>query len=76
MKKDAGATRDALVSIFARFDKNKDGAIDEDEFGEVLESLGWNSPAEVRSLEFAAIDGNSDGLVEFSEFSEWWLDRN
>jgi calmodulin len=76
MKKDAAATRNELVRVFARFDRNDDGAIDEDEFGEMLASLGWDSAAEVRSLEFAAIDGNSDGLVEFSEFSEWWLDRN
>jgi Ca2+-binding EF-hand superfamily protein len=76
MKNDGAATRDALVRVFARFDKNEDGAIDEEEFAEMLESLGWHSPVEVRSLEFAAIDGNSDGLVEFPEFSEWWLDRN
>lgn len=67
---------DGLLRIFERFDKDGDGSIDEREFGDVLDALSWDSPAEVRSLEFAVIDDNSDGQVEFQEFAEWWLDRN
>ncbi len=69
-------SRDGLLRIFERFDQDGDGSIDEGEFGELLDMLGWDSPAEVRSLEFAVIDENSDGEVEFQEFAEWWLDRN
>jgi Ca2+-binding EF-hand superfamily protein len=76
MDKDQGVSRDGLLRIFERFDKDGDGSIDEGEFGEVLDALGWDSPPEVRSLEFAVIDENSDGEVEFQEFAEWWLDRN
>lgn len=67
---------DSLLRVFERFDANKDGLIDEGEFGRILDRLGWDSPVEMRSLEFAAIDCNSDGLVEFQEFADWWLDQN
>jgi len=68
--------QDRLRRIFERFDTNRDGRIGEQEFGAILDRLGWDSPPEVRSLEFAAIDSNSDGLVEFQEFADWWLDQN
>ncbi len=67
---------DELFRLFERFDTNGDGLIDEAEFGEILASLGWDSPVELRSLEFAAIDSNADGLLEFQEFADWWLDQN
>ena len=66
---------DGLRRVFERFDSNGDGLIDETEFGHLLAGLGWHSEEEVRSLEFAAIDQNSDGLVEFAEFVDWWQDR-
>ena len=67
---------DRLQQVFDRFDENGDGRIDEAEFGAILEHLRWDSSAEVRSLEFAAIDGNADGLVEYDEFARWWMDQN
>lgn len=67
---------DKLLRLFERFDVNRDGLIDEHEFSNILDRLGWTSPEEVRSLEFAAIDSDSDGLVEFQEFADWWLDQN
>jgi calcium-binding protein CML len=65
-----------LQRVFQRFDRNGDGRIDESEFDAILDHLRWDSPAEIRSLEFAAIDGNGDGLVELEEFARWWLDQN
>lgn len=76
MEKAGTGAGDNLSQLFESFDTNKDGLIDEEEFGAIMEKLGWHSPAEVRSLEFAAIDSNSDGLVEFQEFAKWWLDRD
>lgn len=76
MDKEQGVSRDGLLRIFERFDKDGDGSIDEREFGEILDALGWDSPPEVRSLEFAVIDENADGQVGFREFAEWWLDGN
>lgn len=76
MKQDGREPNVDLYLLFKRFDTNEDGLIDEKEFGEILESLGWDSPPELRSLEFAAIDGDDDGLLEFQEFAAWWLDQN
>ncbi len=75
MEKTDTTSSDRVLDLFQRFDANGDGFIDEDEFGEILKSLGWDSSAEVRSLEFALIDQNSDGLVDFQEFADWWRDQ-
>ena len=63
-----------LLRLFASFDADGDGLVDEDEFRKILHKLGGNSSDEVLSLEFAAIDTNSDGMVGFQEFKDWWLD--
>lgn len=67
--------RDHLVRLFKRFDIDGNGLIDEQEFGNMLEALGWDSPVEMRSLEFAAIDSDADGFVRLQEFADWWLDE-
>ena len=66
--------RDALLRLFTRFDTDGDGLVDESEFRQILQTLGGDSSDEVLSLEFAVIDTNSDGMVEFQECIEWWLD--
>ncbi len=76
MKKSGAGQDDTLSRLFASMDTNKDGLLNEKEFSQILELLGWDSPAELRSLEFAAVDVNGDGLVEFEEFADWWLDQN
>jgi Ca2+-binding EF-hand superfamily protein len=63
-----------LRRLFARFDADRDGLIDEQEFREILETLGDAPSNEVLSLNFAAIDSNSDGMVNFHELMRWWLD--
>ena len=75
MEKEKTEANERLLRLFKSFDMDRDGSIDEAEFGEMLERLGWDSPVETRSLEFAAIDLNSDSLVEFQEFADWWLDQ-
>lgn len=76
MEQDGNGPNVELYVLFKRFDTNKDGLIDETEFGQILEELGWDSPPELRSLEFAAIDPDGDGLLEFQDFADWWLDQN
>ena len=76
MEKEKAEQNERLLRVFRSFDTNNDGLIDEEEFGQMLESLGWDSPLETRSLEFAAIDRDSDGLVKVQEFADWWLDRD
>jgi Ca2+-binding EF-hand superfamily protein len=63
-----------LLRLFARFDADKDGLIDEQEFREILRTLGDDPSNEVLSLNFAAIDSDSDGMVNFRELMRWWLD--
>ncbi|MFK7830197.1 MAG: EF-hand domain-containing protein [Congregibacter sp.] len=65
-----------IMKLFEHFDANDDGRIDESEFAAILSVLGWDSPRATQSLEFAAIDGDEDGLVEPDEFIGWWLDRD
>ena len=65
--------KDALFSIFKRFDTDGDGLISEAEFRGILEALGSHSSDEVLALEFAAIDANGDQMVDFDEFMAWWL---
>jgi len=76
MKKSGAGQDDKLFRLFESMDTNKDGMLNENEFSQILELLGWDSPVELRSLEFAAVDVNGDGLVEFEEFADWWLDQN
>lgn len=64
-----------LIRLFNRFDTDKSGFIDEKEFGLILDSLGYDETAEIRSLEFAAIDDDEDGRLSFREFADWWLDN-
>ena len=66
--------KDELLRLFASFDADGDGLVDEKEFRKILHRLGGNSSDEVLSLEFAAIDTNSDGMVGLQEFMDWWLD--
>ena len=69
---------DSLVALrghFQRFDQDGNGYIDVNEFREVLRALGEDPPTSVVELNFAAIDTNEDGVVNFSEFSKWWLDQ-
>lgn len=63
-----------LKAEFTRFDVDNNGLIDEGEFQQLLRALGEDAPAETLSLQFAAIDANDDGAVQFEEFVEWWLD--
>ena len=64
-----------LLRLFDRFDLDHSGFIEEREFGLILDSLGYDDSKEVRSLEFAAIDDDEDGKVQFREFADWWLDN-
>jgi Ca2+-binding EF-hand superfamily protein len=69
-----GTQQEEIFRVFTSFDTDANGLVDEGEFRRILETLGENPSDEVLSLEFAVIDGNDDGLVEFQEFLRWWLD--
>ncbi len=74
MNDEAQAAHPELLALFRRFDANDDGRIDEREFRKLLTEIGDDSSEEVFSLQFALIDENHDGLVDFEEFVGWWHD--
>jgi Ca2+-binding EF-hand superfamily protein len=61
-----------LIRLFIRFDTDKNGLIDENEFRQILKRLKYESGNDVLGREFAAIDVNGDDKVTFTEFSDWW----
>uniref|UniRef100_A0A8C3YP56 Calmodulin like 5 n=1 Tax=Catagonus wagneri TaxID=51154 RepID=A0A8C3YP56_9CETA len=55
-------------AAFDRFAKNKDGTIDVQELGAMLQLLGRNlSEAELKAL-IAQVDTDGDGVISFEEF--------
>ncbi|MEM7277200.1 MAG: EF-hand domain-containing protein [Pseudomonadota bacterium] len=66
--------RAELVQIFARFDVNNDGLIDQGEFAQVLQALGHPLEPPALEAQFQSIDTNGDGNIQFAEFCDWWLD--
>jgi calmodulin len=74
MNDEAQGAYPELLALFRRFDANDDGRIDESEFRKLLIETGNESSEEVFSLQFALIDENYDGLVDFEEFVGWWND--
>ncbi len=65
-----------LKGVFDRFDKDQSGSIDRIEFGEFLAAIGKPMSAEQIAEGFAEIDEDGSGVIEFSEFVDWWETRN
>ena len=65
-----------LRAQFDRFDTDKNGSIDDDEFAGLLVALGVGFTPEQTLTAFLAIDVNGNRQVEFGEFKSWWLTRN
>nr|XP_043625039.1 calmodulin-like protein 3 [Erigeron canadensis] len=62
--------KDELKSVFATFDKNKDGFITKQELSDSLKNIGI-STSEKDVLEMVQkVDVNGDGLIDFDEFCE------
>lgn len=57
------------VDVFRRFDKNKDGLLDMNEFTEALELVGLVLSAGNRSTLFNFLDPNHDGMIELADFA-------
>ena len=62
-----------LRSDFDQFDKDKNGFIDEEEFGALVDFLEINLSSSEKATAFLAIDINGNRRIEFSEFKAWWL---
>jgi calmodulin len=66
---------DALRARYDGYDRNGDGRLDLNEFGELLEELGAGySDAQIQSA-FDALDADHNGEIDFTEFGQWWVGR-
>lgn len=64
-----------LKGVFDRFDKDENGSIDREEFGQFLAAIGKGMTPEQLAKGFDEIDTNGSGVIEFKEFVNWWEDR-
>lgn len=66
---------DPLRDRFEGVDNDGNGAIEEGEFGRLLEALGAGySDAQVHAA-FTDIDRDANGRIELEEFRAWWTSR-
>ena len=66
---------DPLRDRFDGVDGDSNGAIDEAEFGRLLDALGVGySDAQIHAA-FTAIDTDQSGTIGLEEFRVWWTDR-
>ncbi|MCA9058651.1 MAG: EF-hand domain-containing protein [Planctomycetaceae bacterium] len=63
-----------LRSVFDRFDRDHNGAIDFGEFNELLNVLDPDMDDDERRLGFELIDTDHGGTIQFEEFAAWWDD--
>jgi Ca2+-binding EF-hand superfamily protein len=62
----------SLQAEFDRFDVDKSGYIDQEEFAALVTSLGATLSREKVATAFLAIDTNGNKRIEFGEFRAWW----
>lgn len=61
-----------LEENFEYFDKNGDGELNREEFGELMTALGAAEPGEHPSRGFSSIDTDGSGGIDFTEFASWF----
>ncbi|GGI75131.1 hypothetical protein GCM10007978_11010 [Shewanella hanedai] len=64
-----------LEDNFNHFDIDSDGTIELSEFNHLLVALEAIEPGESDSIGFEAIDTDSNGRIDFKEFSDWFNNR-
>ncbi len=62
----------SLRAEFDKFDKDTTGALDFEEFGLLLRSLGLELRPQQRRNGFDKIDSDGSGQIGFEEFAAWW----
>ena len=65
---------DELREAFDYNDRDGDGRIQLDEFSAMLDELEAGMSAKEIEIGFQDIDTNDDGLIDFSEFVDWWAE--
>jgi calmodulin len=64
-----------LREAFNQFDQDGSGAIDRQEFAELMESLDAGMSDDELEIGFSEVDRDGNGTIEFGEFLTWWQDR-
>ncbi|XP_037832970.1 troponin C, skeletal muscle isoform X1 [Kryptolebias marmoratus] len=64
----AGKSEEELSECFRIFDKNGDGFVDREEFGDILHMTGEQVTEEDIDEMFGESDTNKDGKIDFDEF--------
>lgn len=63
----------ALRARYDGYDHDADGRLELGEFAQLLDELGAGyEPAQIKSA-FESLDANGDGVIDFAEFSSWWV---
>jgi Ca2+-binding EF-hand superfamily protein len=65
---------DELREAFDYNDRDNDGRIQLDEFSAMLDELEADMSGNEIEIGFKDIDTNDDGLVDFAEFVDWWIE--
>ncbi len=69
------STGDELLDIFQRYDRDRSGSINRNEFARLLEGLGQDLPEEELEIALDVVDSDRTGRVSWGEFKRWWLSR-
>lgn len=75
MAKTNDKMRAELLDLFTRFDGDDNGCIDKVEFREIVKALGQEKSDHALAEQFAIVDKDGDGSVQFEEFVTWWLEH-
>ena len=61
-----------IEDAFSLFDEDGNGRIDQDEFGELMGTLGAEMSEEELEMSFEFIDRDGNGYIDMQEFADWW----
>ena len=70
-----GESSEQLLAKFREFDTDGNGSISEEEFGNLVVTLGLRLTAGEIQTAYSAIDINGNGRIDFGEFKHWWQKR-
>ena len=64
-----------LRENYDHFDRDGDGKLERNEFGELMTALDAVEPGGDPAFGFGEIDTDDSGVIEFDEFAAWFRNR-